>query len=99
MKGIYSIKNNITGRIYIGSSNDILKRIKQHFNNLRKNKHPNKLLQNSFNKHLESCFTYEILQICNENITQDEILQIEQFYINKHDFNKLYNSIGSDGRL
>ena len=91
MKGIYSIKNNITGRIYIGSSNDILKRIKQHFNNLRKNKHPNKLLQNSFNKHLESSFNYEILQICDENITQDEILQIEQFYINKHDFNKLYN--------
>ena len=91
MKGIYLIKNIITDNFYIGSSVDINKRIYQHFNNLKKNKHPNKYLQNSYNKYGLDNFNYEILEICDKNITKNELLNKEQEYICKFDFNKLFN--------
>ena len=91
MKGIYIIKNIITDNFYIGSSNNIHKRILEHFNNLKRNKHPNKYLQNSYNKYKIENFSYEILELCNDNVTKNELLNIEQSYISNYDFNKLFN--------
>ena len=91
MVGIYKIKNIINDKFYIGSSNNIHKRIKNHFMNLRLNKHINKILQNSYNKYGVECFTYEILEILPENITRKQLLDIEQKYIDKYDFEKLFN--------
>lgn len=36
---VYKIINTVTGDLYIGSTNDSIKRKSSHFNKLRKNKH------------------------------------------------------------
>lgn len=90
MIGIYSILNLKNNKRYIGSSNNIEKRINCHFSNLLKNKHCNKKLQNSYNKYGKSFFTYEILEMF-EKIDKKQLLEIEQKYINNYDFNMLYN--------
>lgn len=49
--GIYKIKNQVNDKFYIGSSEKIQSRFSSHKCNLRKNKHKNKHLQSSWNKH------------------------------------------------
>lgn len=44
---VYTITNLINNKIYVGSSVDFIKRKSRHFNDLLKNIHPNKFLQNS----------------------------------------------------
>lgn len=50
---------------------------------LRKNKHPNSRLQNSFNKHGEKIFSFKIVELCKEK----DVTNREQFYL---DFHKPY---------
>jgi predicted GIY-YIG superfamily endonuclease len=47
---IYNIFNELTGEYYIGATTNINGRIISHINNLEKNKHVNKKLQESYNK-------------------------------------------------
>lgn len=49
--GIYKIVNKVTGQCYVGQSQRMQKRIKEHFRLLRWDKHPNKHLQNAYNKY------------------------------------------------
>lgn len=49
--GIYQIQNKINGKIYIGQSIDIEKRLKQHLRYLRKSQHYNSHFQNAFDKY------------------------------------------------
>ena len=61
--GIYIITNKITGKIYIGSSHNLLKRKNNHFTNLKNKKHQNFYLQNAWNKYGEQTFEWEIVEI------------------------------------
>jgi group I intron endonuclease len=54
--GLYKIVNTATGCAYVGQSQRIKKRLKEHFRLLRYNKHPNRHLQNSYNKYGAECF-------------------------------------------
>lgn len=90
MTGIYSIKNLVNNKIYIGSSNNITTRINQHFNNLKNNKHNNKHLQSSYNKNGVENFSYEILEVF-ENIDRNELFKIEADYLEKYNIDNLYN--------
>ena len=65
--GIYKIKNIITGDFYIGQSIDLKKREYQHFYELKKNKHYNKYLQNSFNKYRKENFIFKTILYCDKN--------------------------------
>jgi len=59
--GVYQIRNNVNGKILIGSSKDlkgILNRIKFQ---LKNNLHVNKNMQNDFNEIGEANFSFEIL--------------------------------------
>lgn len=86
-KGVYCIKNNVNNKIYIGSTNlSFSKRLSFHKWQLRNNKHKNSHLQYTWNKYGESNFSFEIL----EELT-DNILEKEQEWINKYDFENLYN--------
>ena len=78
--GVYQIINTINSNQYIGSSVNLKRRKNEHFNLLRKNKHNNKHLQNSYNKYGEENFLFVILEIC-EKI---KCVEIEQIHINKH---------------
>ena len=64
--GIYVIKNETTGNGYVGQSARMRKRLSDHFNLLRSNKHPNQHLQNAFNKYGEKSFSYDFEVVCED---------------------------------
>lgn len=55
------IRNRVNGKSYYGSSNNLKIREKQHFCSLKINKHENKILQRSYNKHKKEDFEFIIL--------------------------------------
>lgn len=77
--GVYKITNTANGKVYIGSSVDLMVRKGGHFSSLRKGKHPNKHLQRAFDKYTEACFVFEIIERCPED--QSILLEREQFHI------------------
>lgn len=83
--GIYAIKNNINGKMYIGSSYNVTTRINAHFYNLKNNKGA-KSIQKDFIKYGECNFSYEIIEEINNC---NNLLQQEDYYIEK------YNTIGN----
>lgn len=91
-KGIYKITCIATGKFYIGSSIDLKRRKFWHFSQLRNNKHANAHLQNAFNKYGIDNFVFEVMAFLAENITKQEIIIIEQKYID--DFKAYDTSIG-----
>lgn len=68
--GIYQITCTTNKKFYIGSSVDIRVRWNRHRSELRRNIHPNKNLQNSWNKYGERAFAFSIVQECAENQLQ-----------------------------
>lgn len=86
--GVYVIENLMNGKVYIGSSvMRVIKRIEHHISMLRANKHKNTHLQNAFNKYGETSFCASIIENTEKHIT----LEREQYWINQHDFDELYN--------
>lgn len=82
--GIYSIKNISNGRIYIGSSVKLWKRKNNHFSLLESGKHCNLFLLNDYKKCGKENFVFEVLQFLPESATKQEILDLEQEYVNKY---------------
>lgn len=78
--GVYQILNKNNNKIYIGSSINLYRRFISHKNKLRKNIHPNQYLQNSYNKHGEEAFTFEILKIVKND---NNLIAWEQTYLDK----------------
>lgn len=76
--GVYQIKNLINNKIYIGSSINCKVRCRTHYNNLLKNKHTNKKLQNSWNKYKPTDFEITILEIVSD---KQRLLCREQYFI------------------
>lgn len=79
--GVYIIKHITSGKVYVGSSKNILARWNVHKKQLNKGIHGNKKLQNSWNKYGECDFAFEIKEIC----TNSELVLREQFWITSHD--------------
>lgn len=74
---IYEIRNLISGKRYIGQSIYVHHRKLSHLSLLRNKKHPNKKLQNAFNKYGENNLIFNTILEC----SPDEINQIEKYYI------------------
>ncbi len=66
--GVYEILNTVTGRRYIGSAVCLSAREKQHFSALRRNKHHNIKLQQSFFKHGASAFKFLPILTCSKRM-------------------------------
>jgi len=62
--GIYRIRNIVNNKIYIGSAINFNTRWGQHRRLLRRGKHFNSYLQNSWNKYKEDNFIFEIIEEC-----------------------------------
>ena len=96
---IYEIKNLKNNKCYIGqTSQKIGKREWKHFNDLKKNKHHSKKLQEDYNKYGIENFTSNIL----EKITDESIIREREIYwINlKDSINNGYNmTTGGEGVL
>jgi len=86
--GIYCIINNTNGKRYIGKSNDVRVRVRDHFGSLVKGKHFIKALQNDWNLGHE--FTVDILEYTH-NLTDREMYYIMEFdsYIESKGYNTL----------
>lgn len=91
MKGIYCITNKMNKKSYIGSSSNINKRIINHKSRLKNNKHPNQYLQNAYNKNGIENFIFSILEVVENNTSKDELLKLEQIYIDSFNKETLYN--------
>jgi group I intron endonuclease len=89
--GIYQIANLNNNKIYIGSSINVYKRTKTHFNELKNGIHANIHLQNSFNKYHGNNFKFSILEYIE---MKTELLSREQYWIDiyqSYDQNIGYN--------
>lgn len=87
---IYKIENLINHKIYIGLTNNIERRKKRHFSDLRRNCHDNSFLQKEYNQYGNENFSFEV--IYSDNITEQEIGEKEKYYIQLYDsFKNGYN--------
>ena len=72
--GIYKIVNKATGQCYVGQSQRVEKRLKEHFRLLRWNKHTNPHLQNAYNKY-GLTFFYGALEVECEDLDELDLLE------------------------
>lgn len=95
ISGIYKIENLINGKIYIGSCINLYTRYHNHISKLNRDIHPNKYLQNSYNKYGAENFNITILVRC----PKEYCVKLEQWFIDniKPQYNilkKAYSSLG-----
>jgi group I intron endonuclease len=74
---IYKITNEVDGKFYIGSTNNLIKRYYTHIHDIRSDRKTCVKLIRAVNKHGEEHFKFEIVCEC----STDEILKTEQGYI------------------
>ena len=87
--GIYQIRNAVNGKVYVGSSVNLINRRAEHFRQLRKNIHHNIKLQYSYNKHGEPSFVFEVVEFVDK---PEDLISREQYWIDKLEaVNKGYN--------
>jgi group I intron endonuclease len=78
MIGIYKITTKHNSKIYIGSSDDIEKRLKCHLSRLKRNVHHSAYLQAVYNKHGKENLDFSIIEVLLDN--NDKIIK-EQFWM------------------
>lgn len=62
--GVYKITNTVTGDYYIGSANNIWRRIRRHRSDLANNRHGNIYLQRAWNKYGKQVFEFTAILLC-----------------------------------
>lgn len=87
ISGIYKIVNTVNGKFYVGSSKDLRKRKRRHYNDLLNNKHGNIHLQRASNLYEINNFEFEILEYCEK----EKLYEKEQYYL---DLLKPWGDIG-----
>ncbi len=89
MSGIYQIRNLKNGKVYIGSTTrKFWARKREHFNDLKHEKHDNPHLQNSYNKYGREEFEFEVLEKCSVIVLGER----EKFHWELVPKNMCYNS-------
>ena len=78
MHAIYQILNTQNNKRYVGSSVNFDKRIRQHKIDLKRKKHANRHLQDSWNKYGEEAFSFTALEVVTN---PEDLLSREQFWI------------------
>lgn len=79
--GIYLITNLVNGKVYVGSSVDIRKRMNAHKSHLNNNKHDNPYLQKSWNKYGSDSFSFTVLEIVPD---RENLLYREQHWMDTY---------------
>lgn len=83
--GIYAIINKINGKLYVGSSKNMLNRYNGHVYDLKKGKHHSIYLQRSVDKHGLKNFKFKVLELIDDiSILHDR----EQYWL---DYYESYN--------
>jgi len=86
--GIYIIKNNVNGKIFLGKSKNLNGKINSNKFQLKYGSHLNKELQQDYNKYGEDNFSFEILdQLKHDNdLTKDftkDLETLEELWLEK----------------
>ena len=78
MTGIYTIRNFITGKVYVGSAVNIEKRFGEHIRALKRGDHCNIHLQRAWNKYCNEAFDFEVYLVCDsKDLIRNEQLVID----------------------
>lgn len=77
ISGIYKIENLIDGKVYIGQSINILRRLADHKSSLKYNRHHNGYLQRAYNKYGKENFDFSIICECEK----EDLDELEKYYI------------------
>jgi len=85
--GLYEIRCTVSGKLYIGSSENVLKRLWAHVRHLRRNEHSNPHLQRAWNLHGEDAFTFQQVLTC----PVGDIRKEEQARFGLYPWESLYN--------
>lgn len=80
---VYAITNSVNGKKYIGITNDITRRFRQHKSQLKYGKHPNVKLQRAYNKYGQDKFDFSVLEEL--ECSKKELADREIYYISKYD--------------
>lgn len=91
VSGIYSIRNLVNNKVYVGSTVNLYSRFATHRYNLISKTHTNKHLQSSYNIHKN--FEFEILEKC----SKDDLEERETYWINF--FNSSNKDFGYNMRI
>jgi group I intron endonuclease len=75
MIGVYAIKHIPSHRIYVGSSCNVHKRMRDHLSFLKTNRHHSQHLQNCWNKYGKDQFVFSVVKECS---SLEEALSVEQ---------------------
>ena len=98
--GIYKITQVSTGKMYVGSSVDIEKRIKAHFSMLKRGSHFNSKIQQAYDSTDETDFVWEVLEGCRiEDMIEKENFWISSFNATEQGFNIARLSANTGGVL
>ena len=76
--GIYSIRNMVNNKLYIGSSTYVQKRLVEHRRCLKNNIHTNQHLQHAWNLYGEEAFEFKLISNCHPRW----LIHNEQYYMN-----------------
>jgi group I intron endonuclease len=91
--GIYKIINVVNNKFYVGSAVNFSRRKARHFSELRHNKHNNRWLQASWNKHGEAAFVFAIVE---EVQDKELLLEVENRWLKEHVGKEYCYNIGVD---
>lgn len=96
--GVYRIRNTITGREYIGgTSRPIRTRWRQHKNNLKCNRHMNRLLQQDWNTYGADAFEFSVIEVINNGY--DKVFEKERYWQDQgFSLETRYNPRNENGR-
>jgi group I intron endonuclease len=98
--GIYQIKNLVNGKIYIGQSLNVKYRLNGHLSSLKRNKHENYHLQNSFNVYGENQFSFSVIEYCEvDNLDEREKFWINQFKSMVHQNGYNFEGGGNENKI
>lgn len=99
MSGIYQIRHLDSGKVYVGSAINLVKRWSIHRKALLRGKHYNPYLQAAWNKHGANRFVFEILEVvpsCNDLVTTEQEY-MDEFQTTNREFG--YNVAPTAGSL
>ena len=87
--GIYKITNLKNGKVYIGQSENIFIRKKQHFSALKHKTHNNKQMQKEFTAQKGRSFRWDVVEFCDiKELNKREKYWIDQYESIERGYNR-----------